>query len=72
MSWIYGGWTYQTVSKLKYSNQVAKAIAIVELDKEAVKIKNDASNQGIFVQEDKLSEQISKLPLYNGDGQNDI
>lgn len=42
-----------------------KAITIGELDKEAIKIKNDASNQGILVKEETLSQQINKLPLYN-------
>lgn len=43
----------------------AKAISIGELDKEATIIKNDASNQGILVKEETLSEQIEKLPLFD-------
>lgn len=48
----------------------AKAIAIGELDKEATKIKSDASNQGILVKEETLSEQMNKLPLYDNDSNN--
>jgi hypothetical protein len=41
-----------------------KAISIIDLEKDATRIKNEAGNQGIAIQEELLTEQINKLPLY--------
>lgn len=48
----------------------AKAIAIGELDKGAQEIRNDASNQGILVKEERISQGMNDLPLYDTDGSN--
>jgi predicted nucleic acid-binding Zn-ribbon protein len=42
----------------------AKAIPIIDLTNESIKIKNEANTQGILIQEETLSEQINKMPLY--------
>ena len=46
------------------SEKRTKAISINDPEKDALKIKNEAGNQGINIQEEILSEQINKLPLY--------
>jgi hypothetical protein len=42
----------------------SKGISINELEKDALKIKNESGNQGIVIHDELLSEQLNKLPLY--------
>ena len=44
----------------------AKQINLKELEKDNTKIKSEAGTQGIVIQDDVLSEEIGKLPLYVG------
>ena len=48
----------------------SKAISVSELEKDALRIKNEAANQGIVMHDEALSEEINKLPLYIQEGKN--
>jgi hypothetical protein len=48
----------------------SKTISVSELEKDALRIKNEAANQGIVMHDEALSEEINKLPLYIQEGKN--
>jgi hypothetical protein len=48
----------------------SKAISLSELEKDALRIKNEAANQGIVIHDEALTEEINKLPLYIQEGKN--
>jgi len=49
------------------SEKRAKQINLKELEKDNTKIKSEAGTQGIVIQDDVLSTEIDKLPLYKED-----
>lgn len=43
----------------------AKAINIADLEKATTKIRTDASSKGILIQDDKITDGLNEVPLYN-------